>query len=415
MKTLNITRLLLMAVSSLAVFSCGDMRDFSDTATVQPLSVKVLAVNASPEGEQIPLPDELLYRLIDDQQMITIRHTATGSEARITDIIPGVYTVKVSGVTEHDGKRYMFNGSIMDLPITKNDLSDISVKLTPSLSGEFIFKEIYFCGSLTLTGGNYPYDQFYEIYNNTDQVQYADGLCIACCYPTMASETKPVMIDRDGNDITDEWCYVPQIWMMPGDGDDYPIGPGESFVVAPNAWNHTQPEMNPNSIDLSGAEFEARTPPYYNTADDGPALNMLVQYGSNTGQYWFPPVYGPAMILFRPEGEIDPDFYARDKAWPTYGNYYMVDPQWVLDGVECVDNANKVNQKRIPSRVDAGATYVGELRIRKSVSRKVDDIVDGRYVFQDTNDSSDDFEIMDEPVIRRYGAGVPDWNTWLAR
>jgi hypothetical protein len=47
------------------------------------------------------------------------------------------------------------------------------------------------------------------------------------------------------------------------------------------------------------------------------------------------------------------------------------------------------------------------------VARKVKETrPDGRVILQDTNNSTDDFEVMDNPQIRRYDAQAPSWNTW---
>ena len=55
-----------------------------------------------------------------------------------------------------------------------------------------------------------------------------------------------------------------------------------------------------------------------------------------------------------------------------------------------------------------GATYVS-----KSVARKVKETKqDGRVIYYDTNNSSEDFAVMDVPMIRRNGAKAPVWNTW---
>ena len=75
-------------------------------------------------------------------------------------------------------------------------------------------------------------------------------------------------------------------------------------------------------------------------------------------------------------------------------------------------NETKITQKRMPAILDAGATWVGGTYLAKSVTRKVSDIMeDGRVIYQDTNNSLEDFEVV-TPVLRRNGAGRPSWNTW---
>jgi len=38
---------------------------------------------------------------------------------------------------------------------------------------------------------------------------------------------------------------------------------------------------------------------------------------------------------------------------------------------------------------------------------------DGSPIFQDTNNSTQDFEIQDTPQLRRYGVKMPAWNHLL--
>ncbi len=45
-------------------------------------------------------------------------------------------------------------------------------------SNTLVFGEIYFAGSLNAAGTNGLYDTYFTIYNNTDEVQYADGIAI---------------------------------------------------------------------------------------------------------------------------------------------------------------------------------------------------------------------------------------------
>ena len=73
---------------------------------------------------------------------------------------------------------------------------------------------------------------------------------------------------------------------------------------------------------------------------------------------------------------------------------------------------NAMNMKRIPGFVDAGGTSVEATYCGKTVSRKVvEKRADGTPKYQDTNNSTEDFQVNDKPVIRRNGEKVPSW-TW---
>ena len=71
----------------------------------------------------------------------------------------------------------------------------------------------------------------------------------------------------------------------------------------------------------------------------------------------------------------------------------MIPKDWVIDGVECVVSASSAN-KRIPNNIDAGFTYIPTKNLGNSVCRKIDEIIDGRIIYVDTNNSSEDFEVV---------------------
>ena len=73
--------------------------------------------------------------------------------------------------------------------------------------------------------------------------------------------------------------------------------------------------------------------------------------------------------------------------------YLMIHKDWVVDGVEAVMSASKAN-KRIPNSVDAGFIYLPTNNLGNSICRKVEEVVDGRTVYTDSNNSSEDFEVV---------------------
>ena len=59
-----------------------------------------------------------------------------------------------------------------------------------------------------------------------------------------------------------------------------------------------------------------------------------------------------------------------DLSKPNSSTYYAKIPiSYVLDAVECIDNATAVNAKRVPAALDAGMTYVGSTYCGLSVAR----------------------------------------------
>ena len=74
-----------------------------------------------------------------------------------------------------------------------------------------------------------------QIYNNGDEVFYLDSLCFAQLEPNVATATLPVWPDEDG---VDNYVYGIVVWQISGSGKDYPLQPGESFLIVQEARDH---------------------------------------------------------------------------------------------------------------------------------------------------------------------------------
>jgi hypothetical protein len=67
----------------------------------------------------------------------------------------------------------------------------------------------------------------------------------------------------------------------------------------------------------------------------------------------------------------------------------------------------------MPTSIDAGATFTGETYQGKSVSRRIKETTeDGRVIYWDTNNSSEDFQVNPKAEAHRNGAKIPSWNYW---
>lgn len=164
------------------------------------------------------------------------------TKIEMSDIIPGIYTVSVSGTAyDQKGEEYYINGNSVNKALYRG-VETVDITLKGLKVSPLIFKEIYFAGSKPPVGFAYFRDQFYEVYNNSSEVQYLDGVYFAQLYPTNATRKLPIW---DGG--TDEnVCYAERIWKFPGDGTQYPLQPGESAVIAQFAANHKLENYNPN-------------------------------------------------------------------------------------------------------------------------------------------------------------------------
>ncbi len=393
----------ILATVLIFAVSCQQFDDAIGTKQVESLSATI-SVNLN--LGVAPTPTTLNVKLINYSEKYEVNATMTpNGSVQVSNIIPGIYTVTVSSEMAQDGFTYNYSGSVVNVGIVENGKS-ISVDVGASKSGALVFKEVYYCGSKTPTGGSYFRDQFYEIYNNSENVQNVRGLCIACLNPLTATANIPVYAGDDAANFV----YALQIWQVPND-KDYPVNPGESIIIAQMADNHQKSTLNPNSpVNLLSAEFETLV----NTTSiilDNPAINMVMAFWPSPTPQWLTTVFGGAFVIYYPKTPIVPSNYITPVGSTT--KVYKIPIEDVVDALELVGNANQIQLKRVPAILDAGAATVGGTYLGVSVARKVKETKEnGRIIYYDTNNSSNDFEVMNPPVIRRNGALAPSWNTW---
>ncbi|MGF1924249.1 MAG: DUF4876 domain-containing protein, partial [Bacteroidia bacterium] len=172
-----------------------------------------------------------------------------------------------------------FNGS-MEAAFTTN--STMNIELKTGQLGDWIIKQIYYGGSSASNGAVFR-DQFIEIYNNSNEVLYADGLYIAQVFGknTRVSSidvTNPIYqsngqlnwasaLNMTSTNPNTNYVYLRTLWMIPGTGKEYPVQPGRSLIIAQNGLNHKASYIGANgtaitvkdpslTVDLSGADFE---------------------------------------------------------------------------------------------------------------------------------------------------------------
>jgi len=390
-------------LSLFLLISCDQFQEANKASEVQPLNA-VVKINLS--IGTAPNPGSFKVKLINYAERYELNTTVDASgTVSVPNIIPGIYTITASAETSQGGFTYNYSGNAVNIDIV-TDNKQIPIEVGASKSGALVLKEIFYCGSKTPTGGSYFRDQFYEIYNNSEDIQNIKGLCIALLNPNTATANLPVWPGTDAANFV----YATTIWQVPV-SNDYLLNPGESIIIAQMADNHKKSNLNPNSpVNLLGAEFET----FVNTTSlisDNPAINMFMAFWPSPTPQWLSTVFGGSFVIYIPTQPIVPANYVSPVGSTTKN--YKINIEEVIDAVELVGNANQVQLKRVPAILDAGAATVGGTYLSKSVSRKVKTtLTDGRVIFYDTNNSSNDFEVMDTPEIRRYGVKAPSWNTW---
>ena len=391
---------IILALSMLTVLGCTQFEDLKGVSEVKPLTTGI-TVTTNTVDASVPRPDSYTVRFInyDEKLDISAKTDATG-KVSVPNLIPGRYNVTVSAEVAQGGFTYYYSGTLTNKVITSD--TSLSIDAAASKAGALVFKEIYYNGA----SGYYFKDQFYEIYNNSDEVQYVDGLCIGTLMPATASTTIYNWIVEDGH--PENYVYLGAVWQIPGSGSDYPVKPGESIIIAQGAQNHKLIK-DTSPVDLSKAEFETFIVNQTVNPDNPESVNMTLKIDFNVfGTQWLSSVFGCAYVIFFPDREFDNSTWVQPDGYTTKAKEFPID--CIIDGVELVNNATKINQKRMPTTIDAGATFTGATYTGKSVCRKIRSTKDGRNLYMDTNNSSDDFQVTDVAVVRRDGAGVPSWS-----
>ena len=410
----------------LTLSACNSFNELESVKEIEPISVNVaLDFNIANVAEM----KDLTLKFDNYDEALHYEKVVSGEKISMDGILPGIYTVNVTGTAiDTEGNEYYLNGSVVNQGIFQEgsslNLTVKGLKISP-----LIFKEIYFACSRTPLNKSYIYEQFYEVYNNSSSILYLDGIHFANLYPDKSSTKLPLWPEEDG----DDYIYALRVWKFPGSGKDYPLQPGESCVIAQFAVNHQLDIYNPASpVDNSSADFEF----YMDNANypNAPAFDMNHVFYDGKAEkgklkQYLTTVFGGAYVAFQvPEGETwdpvnDPNMQTRDLSTTKATLYAKIPIRYVLDAVEAIDNESKTSSKRLPGVLDAGITWVGATYNGLGVCRKLSvndngeplQRENGAYIYQDTNNSTDDFERGVVPVLRRNNAGMPEWNHTLKK
>lgn len=363
---------------------------------------------------QVVFPEDYATQPFDDMK-VTLTNKAGGTAytspcsfagVAAFDVEPGDYAASVYYQT---ATGLVFNGRIESLSLMPDDGGasprTVELSLLYVKTNALVIKEIYYDGCFGREGEGYEDDQYITLCNNSDETLYLDGLCVAEVDFSLADESP--WMQRDPNMLR-----IPAgnfTWQFPGNGQNYPLLPGAETTIARNAVDHTGGEyQHPNSVNLSDVDWGFYHPTLKNVSAPGvKPMNMLLRVGTSTG-FGFS-LWGPTVMLFAlPVSDVQ--VYVADpanremrpgrEAQPGK-EYLMIPREWVIDCIECVFSEDELPLKRVPVDLDAGAIYIpGWGDTGKSLIRKRSVTSDGRTMYQDTNNSAQDFEIS-TPSLKR--------------
>ena len=313
----------------------------------------------------------------------------------------GLYRVTLSG---RDGSD-VFNGSADKVVVSGSDLT-LPLKLSISKAGSIVIKELYCGGCKKLPQeGDYQADQYIILHNNDYQVQYLDGICFGTLSPYNSTGSNPWI--SEGGELPEFLPLIQAVWQFPGDGDDFPLQPGEDAVLClRGAIDHAA--QYPLSVNLNRPDyFVCYNSTYFDNTKFHPApgnlisqdryLDVVIKTGKANA--YTMSLSSPAVVIFRAEGITIQDYVLiPENVTPVPGNavdnVVKVPYEWVLDAMEVFDGRSASNQKRLAASSDAGYVSLSDTFLGHTLMRRVDEEATaqaGYEILADTNNSLNDF------------------------
>ena len=342
----------------------------------------------------LTLPEGVDAASVQDLKLVTTKGTVSdtislnATTAEKITLAQGQYTFSVSGKIKDDATAHVVGTGTADVYANQA----VTLALQTVYQSPLVFKAIFTTGGIA----GYVKDSYFEIVNNSDEVQYLDGLILSA--PT-GNQTKANAWQAAG--ITDRYeCGQGTVVAFPGvsGGKEYPLQPGESVVVANDAANHNElANAGNNCPDLSNAEWEIQITNSGDPSYIDHTLSVIFQNNQYMKAFGLG-FFGRAYILAKlPEGTT-PEAYAADpnNLMTTPGStstmqYLMIPSKYVLDAVDIWNSSNENNYATFLSKDDAQGVLASTAWAGKCVRRKVTKIVNGRAYYQDTNNSANDF------------------------
>ena len=315
-----------------------------------------------------------------------IMNSVTGT----VNLPQGSYDITVKGAVAEDVTAKVQGTAKVDL----YENTSVKVKLDLIYESPLLFKEIFCAGGKA----GYTQDTYFEIVNNSDEVQYLDQLVML--YGS-AAQKAPNAWQASG--VTDIYHQAQgPVVAFPGSGKDYPIQPGQSVVIANDATNHQEADPDGIHSDLSKADWEIYLE-YSRMGDtDYEAPNLSPIFYNNAYMRAFAlGFFNGAYILAKLP--VTPEAYAADSTsysttpGTTSATLYMgIASKYVLDAVEAWDRDDAEHYPYFLPKDDAHAVWAPVGFEGKALRRKVAKIENGRVYYKDTNNSAEDF-LTDQP------------------
>ncbi|MCH7413833.1 DUF4876 domain-containing protein [Belliella sp. R4-6] len=411
----------------MVAFSCSE-RD--DTPRVEPTDVTIQVTYNDDFDQKSASGTNVVIRNTTSQQTFEGQTSSDGSI--LFEAVPsGIYDITASITMDSDeffafagylseGDEVVFNANQTGVPINSG-ASSFTLELVSGRLGNLVFKQIYIAGSDRVDGAQFR-DQFIEIHNNSTEVQYMDGLYIMGVVSKLNNSiteftqadgqwdwTKSVGMNATG-DPNNDYVYSKWLYQFPGSGNQYPVEPGKSIILASTAINHKTPfegndgntvsVNNPElTVDLSNADFEVYLGndvdrPLPSDVDNTSVPNMINHFWQGTDLI-MDNRGREAIVLFATEDDISTfPRYATPNSQNITNNTvmrYQIPKSLIIDGVEGQESPTNQVPKMLPTDIDAGFFYVpGGAWSSEAGIRMTANTFGDRKVLKDSNNSEND-------------------------
>ncbi|WP_292009782.1 DUF4876 domain-containing protein [Chryseobacterium sp.] len=397
-------RVLLLSLAAMmatfTVTSCSSDDDFG----VEAAQSGVLTLSFS--GNNIMNYKSLEIEIQEINTGAIVKQTIENTNSYSFNLAYGSYKIIVNGTVITTDNEEIAVGAQAQTDIT-TAATNLNIPLfVKEFYDDFIFEEVFFTGIKTADGKVYNSGRYFKLTNNTDKILYADKLIIGQSEFLTTDDKNPTPYN------VNQSFAVKGVMVLPGNGTDYPVQPGDFIVIADNAINHKQ--NTSNAYDLHNADFEfPSTNPSLGQVDNPDVPNVDVIYTQMTYNMFFLHNRGfESYVIARfPAGETSTTFLTNHKYNYQYTNSagnitsksaYEIPNSWIIDAVN-----NSVAAKFVhtltSAGLDAGWTACGTIdsddtRFGKSVRRKVlGQMENGKNIYMDTNNSTNDFVKDSQP------------------
>ncbi len=383
----------------------------SDEFTGEAISEEVVVRVTMPEGYHYSV-EGLMVTLVDNVSGLSYSGTTNAQGVATISVAPGFYTASTeTSYRDSGGIIYLFNGQTLGIEALKGSATkEVEINLRGSKSSQIVIKEIYYGGCFnSATNKSYNKDQYITLYNNSDQPAFLDSLCLAVVHPFNAPTNGRLSdwVKPGTSELRDSIPAASMVWMFPGTGQDNILEPAQEVVLCLNAIDHTVAVKE--SVNLGKAGYWAIYDLVMTRGQTPPEAGVHLLSGiwkTGTATAFVLSTQSPGLFIFTLGGKT-PEQYKIDNfsLHPTSSSLsqaaLLVDKALVLDGVECFRSAT--DTKRFQPEIDNGFVMTPGSGQGYSVIRKVDveetALAGGRIVYMDTNNSSNDFEVLDHPTL----------------